>query len=447
MRPGAAIFFWLLLLSGGVVALTLAQVRRLTTEHKRRELHRWLAGWLAKGIGMPVVIWGLMNIGLGWQLQPYMPQVQAAQNSGGNWFQEFLRVTGYGVFVVSSAWCALTLGWVLTRYRRELGEEGRHTLVGLCWTCFLAGIVPAVIMVLVGGWPMVGLAGTLVLALVAGYAPGVVTPAAIPPIYARAIARMKMGKYDEAELEIIRQLESCEDDYEGWMMLAELYATHFQDITEAEQTILGLCGQPGLTTGQLSVALHKLADWQLKLAGDPAAARRALQMICDRLRGTHLARMAQLRISHLPKTVAELKEQQTAAVIPLPALGDHFDETPQETDPKEAAKLANECVGRLKLDPNDVTAREKLARIFAESMGRADLGIEQLCLLLDLPDQSAARQAEWLGRKAAWQVRYLADTEGGKQTLERLIELFPESPQAFAARYRLKKLEAPSAEA
>jgi len=137
-------------------------------------------------------------------------------------------------------------------------------------------------------------------------------------MYSRAIARMKFGKYGEAEKEIISQLEKCEDDFEGWMMLADLYANQFDDLAGAEQTILEVCDQPRTTHSQLSIALHRLADWQLKSAGDPDVARRTLQMICDRLPGTHLARMAQLRIHQLPRTAVELRDEQTARPIPCP---------------------------------------------------------------------------------------------------------------------------------
>jgi hypothetical protein len=34
----------------------------------------------------------LINIGLAWNLQPFMPEVQAARNRGGNWAPEYLRV-------------------------------------------------------------------------------------------------------------------------------------------------------------------------------------------------------------------------------------------------------------------------------------------------------------------------------------------------------------------
>ena len=45
-----------------------------------------------------------MNLGISWQLQPFMPQVQTAQNSGTNWIPAFLHVITAGLFVVSSYW-------------------------------------------------------------------------------------------------------------------------------------------------------------------------------------------------------------------------------------------------------------------------------------------------------------------------------------------------------
>src|SRR5215475_11711825 len=110
------------------------------------------------------------------------------------------------------------------------------------------------------------------------------------------------------------------------MILTDLYANQFDDMGKTEQTILEIYDQPRTTSSQVSVALHRLADWYLKLSQDPDAARRALQTICDRLPGTHLARMAQLRLNQLPQTKQDLREQQTAAPIPLPALGDQLDE-------------------------------------------------------------------------------------------------------------------------
>jgi hypothetical protein len=436
----------LLVLSAVFIAMGWVMTVRLAPDRKRRAMLRWLGNWSAKGVLLPVAIWGMMNFGLSWRLQPFMPEIQAAKNSGLPWFPEWFRVAGIGLFIVSSYWATGTLIWVLISTSRGVDPEPRKDFRGLCLTCGLGLGIPALLILLLGGWSLLGMAAVVVLAPMAGYAPGILQPQKMPPMYARAIARIKFGKYREAEWEIIRELEKCEDDFEGWLMLAELYAVRYQDITEAENTILDMCDQPKIGPSQLSIALHRLAEWQLKVAGDPEAARRALQMITDRLKGTHLAHMAQLRINQLPRTARELQEQQTARPIPLPALGDQLDREENDTGPrldrKEAAQQANSCVAQLKTDPNNVAAREKLARLFTEQLERADLGIEQIQLLLNMPDQPDGKRAEWLSLMAAWYLKHRQDTATARRFLERLIEEFPTSPQAFAARRRLQSPKA-----
>src|SRR2546430_11587326 len=54
----------------------------------------------------------------------------------------------------------------------------------------------------------------------------------------------------DAELEVLHELEKCEEDFDGWLMLAELYARHFHDLPEADRTIRELCGQPNVTRSE-----------------------------------------------------------------------------------------------------------------------------------------------------------------------------------------------------
>ncbi len=446
MSQAVVIFLTLLLISSGMVSGVWLLLYRLTPEKKRNEIWGGFLNWGIKGLGVPMFIWMLMNIGISWNLQPFMPEIQVAQASGTGWFPEYLDVLGVGAFILSSYWSALTLLMILVRARAGMQPEVRGDFRALCWTCFLALLVPALIVLLLGGWPFAGVAAGVILFPLAGYAPRILNPRPVPPIYARALARMKFGKYSEAEWEIIRELEKCEEDFDGWMMLAELYANQFKDLREAEKTIMGICDQPTTTASQMSVALHKLADWQLKLAGDPDLARWTLQLICDRLKGTHLARMAQLRMNQLPKSVKELREQQSGKPIPLPAMPPlpSFASTPEGhgSTREEAGQAANACVALLNQDPNDIAAREKLARIFAEQLDKPELGIEQLGLLLDMPSQPDAKRAEWLELLAAWHIQYREDAATGRKFLSRIIDEFPRSPEAFAAQRRLFLLEA-----
>lgn len=445
MSRSFALFIALSTLSAGIVTAVCAMVYRLTPEHRRRSQIRWLVGWFIKGLALPVLLWMLMNIGLSWNLQPFMPEIQAAKIAGDPWFFYFLGYVGCGFFIVGTYWSALTLAWVLIRSGKGLDGDALSDFKALCMTSLIGMFLPAAGITYLGGWQIIGFAVTSMLAPIAGYAPSILRTQKLPPMYARAIAKMKFGKYSEAEWVIIQELEKCEDDFEGWMMLADLYANQFNDMAEAEQTVLEICDQPRTTPSQVSIALHRLADWYLKHSQDPDAARRALQTICDRLPGTHLARMAQLRLNQLPQTTQDLREQQIAAPIPLPALGDQLDEpAPLDTemDRHKAAEMANACAEKLKLDPNNVQAREKFARILTERLYKPDLGIEQITLLLNMPDQPEAKRADWLGTIAAWHIRYRQDTDTGRNILERVVREFPNSPQALAARRRIRLIDA-----
>lgn len=430
------------------VALACVQVRRLSPGAGRAGHGGWLWPWAIKGLLVPFLLWVVMNVGVSFQLQPFMPRIQNAQNSGTNWFFPFVEAVTAGGFAISSYWAAITLGWVVWRVAEPLNGGPWLDFRSLCVTSIVAMALPALGIVWAGGWLGLGIAALAVLLPIAGYAPAVLQKPRLPPMYSAAIARMKFGKYSEAEWEILRQLEGAEDDFQGWLLLAELYANQFQDLPEAEQIILEICDEPNATPSQISVALHKLADWHLNLAGDPAAAGRALQVICDRLPRTHLARMAQVRLSQLPRSATELRERQQAATIPLPALSGDFDSSPAVTetarDVKAATALANELSQRLTRDPNDAATRERLARVLAEQLGKAELAIEQIELLLGMADSPSHKRPEWLGLMATWQFKFLHDAEAARQTLERLIREHPDTPQALAARHRLRRLSGES---
>jgi hypothetical protein len=445
MGEPLAICIWQIILSGLLVAGACGLVWRLTPGHDRPGDRRLLVDWSLKGLLLPFVVWAVMNMGVSWDLQPFMPEIQAAQNKGGKWFAVYLRFLAAGAFVISSDWAAVTMAWGVWRAGQGIEEERLRKLKTLCWTCFAGLVLPAALIVLIGGWPTLGLAATIILAPIAAYSRDILMAPQRSPVYSRAVARMKFGKYAEAEWEILRELETCEDDFDGWMMMADLYASHFHDLAEAQKTILEICDQPKVTLPQISIALNRLADWHLKLAGDPHAAARALQMLCERCRGTHLAHMARLRLDQLPATREELREEQALQPIPMPALGDQFDRSPppeSALDRRKAATLANLCVERLIRNPNDVPARQKLARLFAEHLDHADLGLEQLRLLLEMPDQPESQRVEWLSLMAAWHLKYRRDELAARAVLERVVRDFPRTPQALAARRRLQLMEA-----
>src|SRR5262245_18620643 len=219
MRFATAMF--LVLLSVAFVATAVGLVRRVTPVGQRPDRIRWLIGWFVKGAALPLALWLVMNLGISWNFQPFMPQVQAAKNTGGAWGLAYFRVSVVGLFIVTSYWAAVTLGWSLWRTFIALEGETLADFKGLCLTTFCAMILFAVGIAWLGGWSCLGMAALSVLVPMASYAPLALDPKKMPPLYSRAIARMKFGKYSEAEWEIIHQLEKREDDFDGWMMLAE----------------------------------------------------------------------------------------------------------------------------------------------------------------------------------------------------------------------------------
>jgi thioredoxin-like negative regulator of GroEL len=109
-----------------------------------------------------------------------------------------------------------------------------------------------------------------------------------------------------------------------------------------------------------------------------------------------------------------------------------------------AVRMAHDCVERLRQDPNNVPLRERFARLLAEQLGDPDRAIDQLKLLLNMPDQPRSRRAEWLSLIAAFHLKHREDPGAGRAMLEQIVRDYSDTPQAFAARRRLQLLRQPS---
>ena len=406
------------------------------------DLRRWLRLWAIKGLAAPVLIWLIFNSGFSELFPPLMPQIQAAPR-GWATVGTFLDVAAGGFFVIASYWAAVTLGWLLLGLEPQAADRRQFNRTVLGLSAFL---VPLAVLILCGlGAESAGVAGVVWL--------GPLVQAVIPmafrqktaPTYVRAVVKMQRDKYREAESAVIAELEKSEDDFNGWLMLAELYADHFGDLAGAERIIRETCAQEGTNASEVCVAFNQLADWHLKLADDPAAARNALEEICRRFPETHMDRMARLRISQLPASREAVIARRTPKTIQLPALGwslDHPAGVPASPGERnEAAARANDLVRQLQKAPDNIAVREELARILAERLDKAGAAIEQLELLLNMPEASAGQAAEWMGLMAAWQIKYQGDPQKGRETLERLIRRYPQSSQAFGAQRRINMMD------
>ena len=412
-------------------------------EHKGSKLPNRFRWWVTQGIGVPVLFWIVSNLGVLDSLPPLLPALAQASSGGVKWFFLVCTEVAPGLALIGSVWASVTFAWLTTLICLHADSRGEFLVMIMLCSVICAPFVWLVFYI--GGWPCVGVAGVVWLLPVVHSTMDFMPSKEAHPMYSRAIAKLKFGKYDEAELEVIRQLENHEDDFDGWMLLAELYATRFNDLSGATQVISDLVCQSNVDRIQISIAMHRLADWHLKLREDPDSARTILEELCRHCPEGHIEREARARIEQLPGTKEAFREEQQRKPIRLPALRDTLN-SPRESrmaslGAHEAAELANRCVAELTKDPNNVSKREEFARILAEHLGKLDSATGQIELLMHMPGQPDAKYAEWLSLLASWRLESDRGSESARKSLEQLIHRFPTSPQAFAAQRLLSLME------
>jgi len=406
------------------------------------KLRRWFTNWMFKGLVIPFLLWMLFNSAIWNWLPPLMPDVEFAKMNG-EWPAMMQRVAVLGLFVVGTYWAAVTVAWLLVVLKDQTADPRQFRNCLLVWSAILGPL--ALLMIWSFGWRLAGLGVTLWLLPILQQVLALQPEQKAIPVYSRALAAMNFDKYEEAEQAVLEELESCEDDFDGWMMLAELYAFHFDDLPAAAKLVRETCEHPGTTPSQFAVACHRLADWQLKLAQDPDAARVALEEICRRHPRSHLDHMARLRINQLPPNREEWIASQSVKKIRLTTLHGPMKQSGAAPvapmSRQEAFTRSQQCVVRLTSYPDDAVAREELARLWAEDLGQIEMAMDQLELLLAMPGQAPAKAAEWLGLMASWHLRFPQDLSAARTAMERLARQYPHSPQALAARRRLNLMD------
>jgi tetratricopeptide (TPR) repeat protein len=265
------------------------------------------------------------------------------------------------------------------------------------------------------------------------------------PYYSVAQARRQRRQFLQAVVAIREQLAKFPHDFEGVMLLAAIQAEDLQDLPSAEITLNHFCDQPNPPPKQFAAAMNQLADWHIKRTQDFDSARIALEKIGARFPDTELSLQAAQRIAHLGGTEKVVLASLDRQPMPVPegvksmgllASTEHM--RPTEADP---TKLAAAYVKHLEQHPLDTEAREKLAVIYAEHYQRLDLAGGELNQLIETPNQPAKRVAHWLNLLADLQVQHGADYETVRETLERIIERFPDFAAGELARARLSRLK------
>jgi tetratricopeptide (TPR) repeat protein len=264
------------------------------------------------------------------------------------------------------------------------------------------------------------------------------------PAYSIAMARQKQGHYLEAVAEIRRQLARFPTDLEGHLLLAGILAEHLGDLPGAENTIEHFVTQTGHAPKNIAFALYSLADWHLRFGQDREAARRALQRIIDLLPDSEYALGAAQRLGHLGSAEMLLSSHDRKkfavpeGVKNLGLLLAREHPAVVETDPGEAAAA---YVRHLEHHPLDMEAREKLAVLYAGHFKRLDLAASELEQMIAQPNQTPKLVVHWLNLLADLQIRAGGDYEMVSQTLQRIIERFPNLAAAEMARNRLAILK------
>ena len=364
--------------------------------------------------------------------------------------------------------CAGIIGWVLWRWLRKSDDPPRliskwiisGVMVGATWwiagrkiagsaggldyaAAFVVAIACATCGIVLGLTWASDIAGLLGGALTGLFDGGdqEVEPA---PFYSIAEARRKQGKYLEAIVEIRKQLARFPGDFTGTLMLADVQAENLNDLSGAQVTIERLLSESEPNAVSFSLALNRLADWQLKLGQDPDSARATLERVLQLFPATEQAYLASQRIAHLTSSemLAEKKEPHRIKLgVYQDSIG--LSREPMTVGPsaEDPAAVASKLVGHLEQHPLDSEAREHLALIYAEHYQRLDLATDQLEQLLaqpNLPDRQAVHSLHLL---ADLRVKHAGDLAGARQALQRVVDLFPQSAAAENAKNRLVQLQ------
>jgi tetratricopeptide (TPR) repeat protein len=408
----------------------------------RSEVRKWLVQWFVKGAAIPLVVWIVFNVGIFTDLPDFVSS-RMLQKMGSHVDAKLLLIF-VGVLVIMTYWMAMTSGWLLammSAYAIDIRVVFRQVRVA---SLLLAPL--AILMFGSYGWAAIGAAATIwMMPMLKATSNIIIEPVRrIRPSYSKATAQLHRGKYDDAEKEVLAKLEECEDDFDGWMMLADLYAHQFNDLPAAARMIDETCDQATTTISEVAVAYHRLADWYVELEGNNEAAINALEQICRRYPRTHVERMARQRIRKLSGE-RDINPAQPRTIA-LPSFGREFEvaATESNTDVNAAAAEARRYSEMLTNNPDDIAVREKFARSVAEQLNQPDFAIEQLQLLVDFAatDESAqAKVPQWLALMAAWHLKYRNDEPSALAIMKRLVHDHPQTAQAFDAQRRLQMIE------
>lgn len=264
------------------------------------------------------------------------------------------------------------------------------------------------------------------------------------PFYSIARAKVKLGRYQDAIAEVRKQLAKFPQDYEGWMLLAEIHGDNLKDNDAAQGFVQEILSHSDHAPRNVAFALGRSADWHLLHKSDREAARESLQQIIFRYPDTEFANAAAQRIAHLAsdKMLADQKDRPRIALTRHEEKLGLMGETAKPVLPTEAPEAAaGRLVKHLDEFPLDAEAREELAGIYAKHYHRLDLAADQLDQLIGAPGVLPKQVARWLNMLADFHIQFAADRPSAEAALKRIADLFPNTAAAAAAEKRIAYID------
>ena len=271
------------------------------------------------------------------------------------------------------------------------------------------------------------------------------------PEYGIAIARRKRGRYVEAIEAIDVQLAKYPGNLDGLMLKATIEAENLGDLSAAAATIQETLSDQGQLNYRLPVALNKMAEWQLTIAGDPDAARRTLQQIRTALPNSQAAQLAAQRLASLDSS----EESESAVVDFNESYQKLVEESAQKDDftsPLELPKAIElnqqqvhekafqTCLSRVETHPDSINNREELAALYLGEGKEPAMALKQYEYLLALPGTTIHQKTAWLNKIADIQLKSGESYETIRATLEQIIALDPRAAPAARAQQRISYL-------
>ena len=271
------------------------------------------------------------------------------------------------------------------------------------------------------------------------------------PEYGIAIARRKRGRYVEAIEAIDVQLAKYPGNLDGLMLKATIEAENLGDLSAAAATIQETLSDQGQLNYRLPVALNKMAEWQLTIAGDPDAARRTLQQIRTAQPNSQAAQLAAQRLASLDSS----EESESAVVDFNESYQKLVEESAQKDDftsPLELPKAIElnqqqvhekafqTCLSRVETHPDSINNREELAALYLGEGKEPAMALKQYEYLLALPGTTIHQKTAWLNKIADIQLKSGESYETIRATLEQIIALDPRAAPAARAQQRISYL-------